>query len=114
MRLCQSEKAESSNTDAEHSNAAHKKNRDITVIILIIYDLLSDATEGKALKIPPAASEAAITAQFLSLIITVLTQDGVITVLEVADHGYHKDIMDSCPSAMCIKFTFSNFACSSE
>eukprot|EP00957_Ditylum_brightwellii_P090783 6913321-Ditylum_brightwellii.AAC.1 len=86
----------------------------MAVIILIIYDLLSDAPEGNDLKIPPGASEAVITAQFLALLITVLTQDDVITALEMADHGYHKGIMESCPSATYTKFIFANFARFSE
>lgn len=75
---------------------------------LILYNLLRDAPEKNPLKVPLSVETDVIAAQCFALLVSVISQEDMLTSLNMIRVAYNSDILDSFPAATQPKWILSN------
>jgi hypothetical protein len=75
---------------------------------LILYNLLRDAPEKNPLKVPLSVENDVIAAQLFALLVSVISQEDMLTSLNMIRVGYNTDVLDNFPAATRVKWVLSN------
>jgi hypothetical protein len=75
---------------------------------LILYNLLRDAPENNPLKVPLSVEIDVIGAQFCALLVSVISQEDMLTSLNMIRVGYNRDVLNNFPAATRLKWALSN------
>lgn len=80
----------------------------IAILALIEKDLLEDNESGNFFKVPPFNDGIVTAAQFLALLVAVMSQDDCITSLYIISVVYDKGVMKTYPHATLASWSISN------
>mmetsp|Transcript_54379 Transcript_54379/g.80914 ORF Transcript_54379/g.80914 Transcript_54379/m.80914 type:complete len:680 (-) Transcript_54379:324-2363(-) len=80
----------------------------IGIHFLVLYNLLRDAPEGNPLKVPLRVEQDVAAAQILALLVSLVTQEDVITTLDMIPVGYNNDVLKTSGSATRVKWGISD------